>query len=141
MNRRSLSLSVSALALATASFGAASGQPALAAAHTSHFTAAGWTLTLVSGNAAYGSTLTGSIVHNGKSYMMLGDWIPAADAGGDLLRFYGSPFDHVKGLVSVASLYSTCVPNCASSRTFVLHSLAEWSLPGTSKHTIKLKYQ
>jgi hypothetical protein len=140
MTRRSLALTASALILAAASAAVPTARPALAAGHTSHMTAAGWNLTIVSGKDAYGLTLTGSIVHNGKSYRMLGDWIPAGDAGGDLLRFYGSPFNGVKGLVSVATLYSTCEPNCAASRTYVLHSLAEWSLPGTSKHTIKLKY-
>jgi hypothetical protein len=110
-----------------------------AATHTERYKAAGWTMALTSAQKAYGLTFTGNLTHNGKTYMVQGDWIPAGDAGGDLLRIYGTPFGTVKGLVSVATLYSTCEPNCAAARKVVLAPLgspseADWSLPGMTNH-------
>jgi hypothetical protein len=80
----------------------------------------------------------GTFKSAGRSYRVEGDWIPAGDAGGDLLRFYGMAFGSVKGLVGVATLYSTCVPNCASARTYQLKAVPGFSIPGMKAQSITL---
>jgi hypothetical protein len=131
---------MTALLLGAAAALPASSAPGLAAGHSETLKGQGWTLTTVSGQAGYGLTLTGSLTHNGVTYKMLGDWIPAGDAGGDLMRFYGVPFKGVKGLVSVATLYSTCNPNCAAAKTLVLKALGQWVLPGSTAKKVTLSY-
>lgn len=93
----------------------------------------GWNLTLVFKQMSYGEAFHGTLKHNGKSFVVQGDWIPAGDAGGDLLRLYGLAFGTTRGLVSVATLYSTCNPNCAAARTYKLTPVAPWTLPGMGK--------
>jgi hypothetical protein len=101
----------------------------------------GYTLFTSARQMGYGLTVQGSLLHNGVRYKMLGDWIPAGDAGGDLLRFYEKPFNGVHGLVSVATLYNECVPNCAASRTYLLGTLGQWTLPGSQKKAVKIVQQ
>ncbi|MGH2444243.1 MAG: hypothetical protein ACRDFX_13895 [Chloroflexota bacterium] len=134
------------LVLILAIFGfclAVPGGSSVAASTTTHFRGNGWTLTLVSGHAPYAPVLRGTLMHNGQRYHTEGDWIPAGDAGGDLLRFFGHPFPNVKfrGLVGVATLYSTCVPNCAASRVYSLKALSGWTLPGTKVHSVHITIQ
>lgn len=105
------------------------------AAGVSRFSGSGYVLTLQVGQASYGSTLHGTLTYRGTAYVVQGDWIPAGDAGGDLLRFFGHPFpgNTMVGLVSVATLYNMCTPNCAAGRTFQLKPLGPWTLPGRAK--------
>jgi hypothetical protein len=114
--------------------------PAAAAPKAFTYTGGGLTLTLSGGKAPYGSTLHGSLTVKGTRYRVLGDWIPAGDAGGDLLRFYGHPFPGNKamGLVGVATLYSTCNPNCAAATTYNLHAIGQFQIPGTKAATVKV---
>ncbi|MGH2448000.1 MAG: hypothetical protein ACRDFS_05290 [Chloroflexota bacterium] len=108
----------------------AGASPSFAASHTSVFQGHGYTLNLVAGHSKYGLTQTGSLRVKGKVYQLRGDWIPAGDAGGELLRFFGTAFGHVKGLVGVATLYDTCIPNCAASRHYQLSAMIGFSIPG-----------
>jgi hypothetical protein len=102
----------------------------------------GWKLTLTFAQMSYGESFHGSLTHGKKTYHTEGDWIPAADQGSDLLRFYGRPFGNVQGLVSVAILSNTCTPFCAASTTYTLAPIKPWTLPGQSKaHPIQLKLQ
>jgi hypothetical protein len=117
---------------------------ASAAVKKSIYAGNGWKLTLTFAQMSYGETFHGSLTHGKKSYRTEGDWIPAADAGADLLRFYGQPFPNVKaqGLISVAILSNTCTPYCAASTTYTLAPISSWTLPGQSKaHPIQLKLQ
>jgi hypothetical protein len=101
----------------------------------------GWTLALI------GTTLSGTFSGHGHSYPVKGDWIPAADAGGDLFRFYGHPYGAKTplGLVGLATLYNTCKPNCAASKTFTLHEITSpqlfmvsKTLPGMNRPSLTL---
>jgi len=69
-------------------------------------------------------------------YHVEGDWIPAADCGGDLLRFYGHPYAGIRSLVSVATLYNTCDRDCVGSRTYALSNISFWTLPGTKARSM-----
>src|SRR5579864_2918512 len=134
MSRRILAaLSAIALAAILAACWPAAAPGVHAASRTSVFRSNGWTLTITFKQQPYGETFHGSLKHAGKTYVTQGDWIPAGDAGGDLLRFYGLAFGTVRGLVSVATLYSTCNPNCAAARTFKLAPVSPWTLPGMGK--------
>jgi hypothetical protein len=117
-----------------------------AKARTWIYTAPSWTLTLTFySQASYGLTLTGSLnlQYLGlktQSFHVEGDWIPAGDSGGDLLRFYGHPFNSRSwGLVSVATFYSTCDPDCATSPLFDLTSIRPWTLPTVPKVAARIK--
>jgi hypothetical protein len=102
----------------------------------------GWTLSIWSLKSPY-SAIRGTLSHAGQSYHVEGDWIPAGDAGGDLLRFFGHPFQSSSfvGLVGLATLYNTCSPDCADGRTYLLKGAMGWVLPGTQLHTVKLVIQ
>lgn len=115
-----------------------------AASVTTVYKGSGWTLTMTSAKASYGTAYSGSFKSTSKSFPMHGDWIPAGDAGGELLRFYGHPFtpSAPMGLVGLATLYSTCQPNCAQSRTYTLRGIAPFTkLPGVNRATLTLKIQ
>jgi hypothetical protein len=109
--------------------------PTSAAGRISMFRGNGWSLTLTASQAPYGSTVQGTLVHGSKRYQVEGDWIPAADEGGDLLRFYGHPFPGQKllGLVGTATLYNACIPFCAASKTYYLKPLPSFGIPGYTK--------
>jgi hypothetical protein len=135
------------LALLLLSYGSLA-QRASAASHTSRLTGGGWTLTIIAKQAPYGLTMTGSFRSANRSFKMSGDWIPAGDAGSDLLRFYGHPFGPKSpmGLVGVATLTNTCNPNCAASKHDILGEVSglpqlNSTLPGVGKRSIILKYQ
>jgi hypothetical protein len=100
------------------------------ATHTGVWTGSGWTLTL---NFSGGETkpFVGSFRSAHKSFAVKGDWIPAGDAGSDLLRFYGHPFTPTMpiGLVGVAILYNTCTPYCAASKHYKLVVVPTLTLP------------
>jgi hypothetical protein len=66
--------------------------PGAQAATSSTFVGSGWTLTLSYSQGANGQVMAGTFHSRKKSFRVAGDWIPAGDAGGDLLRFYGHPF-------------------------------------------------
>lgn len=110
------------------------------AARSITYRAPGWKLTITGSTAPYGEVMSGTLTHAGKQYRMLGDWIPAGDAGSDLLRFYGVPFGTQQGLVSVAILFNTCTPYCAASRTYKLRTLWRWKLPGSNLTTLIVHY-
>src|SRR5437588_8954970 len=84
------------------SLGLTSSRASAAAAST--FVGGGWTLTLSYSQTAHGQVMAGTFHSNKKSFRVAGDWIPAGDAGSDLLRFYGHPFGQRSpiGLVGVA---------------------------------------
>jgi hypothetical protein len=108
------------------------------------FKGGGWTLTLNSARTSYGQALSGSFTSRTRSFPVHGDWIPAGDAGGDLLRFYGHPFtpSFPMGLVGLATLYSTCQPNCAQARTYTLRGIAPFPrLPGVNRGILTLRIQ
>lgn len=113
-----------------------------AGSQVSVFTGSGWTLRLHSVKSRYRS-IQGTLRHGTHQYHVEGDWIPAADAGGDLLRFYGHalPRTSYYGLVGVATLYNTCNPNCAAGRHYALKALSQWSLPGTARRNVILVVQ
>ena len=119
--RRSTLLSLFA---ALVCFGAVASR-ASAAASSATFTGRGWTLTLSYHQAAYGQTLSGIFRSARQSFRVIGDWIPAADQGSDLLRFYGHPFGpkSPQGLVGVATLSNTCTPTCVASTRYKLQEL------------------
>jgi hypothetical protein len=109
--------------------------PAGAAPQTERYIGAGYTLTITYARTYYTSspsTLHGRLLYSGHAYHVEGDWIPAASQGGDLLRIYGHPFlgQPFVGLVSVATLYNTCDPDCADGLTYALTALQAWRLPG-----------
>lgn len=113
------------------------------AASSATYTGGGWTLKLTFGQAAYGQTMSGRFYSGNKSYPVHGDWIPAGDAGSDLLRFYGHPFGprSAVGLVGVATLANTCTPNCATSRHYKLTAVPLYrgttaKLPGVGKASL-----
>lgn len=105
---------------------------AQAANNTAKYTAKGYTLSITGYQSQYGQMFKGTWTAHNKRYHVEGDWVPAADAGSDLLRFYGKPFPGMKGLglVAVATLADTCQPNCAASKTYMLKALSNWKLPG-----------
>jgi hypothetical protein len=132
-----------ALLFAVASFGVT---PSRAnAATTSTFVAGGWTLTLSYQQTARGEVMAGTFRSVRHSYPVKGDWIPAADEGADLLRFYGHPFGSKSavGLVGVAELGNTCTPSCAGSIRYrlqeVLNLLTAGKLPGVGRPAIFLQ--
>lgn len=110
------------------------------ARHVFTYRGAGYTLKIHARHASYGSTLQGSLTFKHRTYHVEGDWIPAGDAGGDLLRFYGHPFPNNSfiGLISVATLYNMCQPNCAQGVTYALTTLANWRLPGSTTRSVRL---
>jgi hypothetical protein len=96
------------------------------AASSATFTGGGWTLTLSYHQAAYGQTMSGMFRSARQAFQVSGDWIPAADQGSDLLRFYGHPFGPKSplGLVGVATLGNTCTPSCVASKHYQLQELS-----------------
>lgn len=116
-----------------------------AASPRATYTGGGWTLTLTFHKAAYGQTMGGSFHSAHQWFPVHGDWIPAADQGSDLLRFYGHPFGPKSplGLVGLATLTNTCTPSCVASNT---RKLVEMSvspqisarLPGVGKPALLL---
>jgi hypothetical protein len=108
--------------------------PATARAGTTHtgvWTGSSWTLTLHFPSSGETHPFQGSFRSAHHSFQVRGDWIPAGDAGSDLLRFYGHPFtpNSPIGLVGVAILYNTCTPYCAASRHYKLVVVPTLSLP------------
>lgn len=101
---------------------------------------AGYTLTLTFGHVWFGYTDHGTLAYHNHRYHVEGDHVPAGDAGGELLRFYGHPFGNVSplGLISVATLYNTCEPSCASGRTYALTTVMDWRLPGSTVRSVRL---
>lgn len=115
------------LALAGSLPATALGAPAKS---TGVWTGSGWTLTLIFSKGAT-TPFHGSFRSAHRSFQVRGDWIPAGDAGSDLLRFYGHPFTPTSpiGLVGVAILYNTCTPYCAASRHYKLVVVPTLTLP------------
>lgn len=102
-----------------------------AGTHTGVWTGSGWTLTLNFPGGGETKPFVGSFRSAHKSFQVKGDWVPAGDAGSDLLRFYGHPFTPTMpiGLVGVAILYNTCVPYCAASKHYKLVVVPTLTLP------------
>jgi hypothetical protein len=100
---------------------------------TGTWTGAGWTLTLTFPGGNRTKPLQGTFRSAHNSFPVQGDWIPAADAGSYLLRFYGHPFAPTSpiGLVGVAILYNTCTPYCAASKHYKLLVVPTLTLPKT----------
>jgi hypothetical protein len=120
--------------------------PVGAAAATATYTGGGWTLTLTFRQATYGQTMSGTFHSAHTTFHVQGDWIPAADQGSDLLRFYGHPFG-VKspmGLVGVATLANTCTPTCVASKRYRLVEVSvspqvSAKVPGVGKAALLLQ--
>lgn len=116
------------------------------AATSSTFVGGGWTLTFTYSQTANGQVMAGTFHSNKKSFRVAGDWIPAGDAGGDLLRFYGHPFGQRSpiGLVGVATLVNTCNPYCAASTHYRLREVPNLvtlrtTVPGVGRASIVLR--
>jgi hypothetical protein len=106
----------------------------------------GWTLTLTYKSAAHGSKMSGTFRSRRQSFRVMWDWIPAADQGSDLLRFYGHPFGPKSpvGLVGVATLGNTCNPTCVASKQYRLQEVPNLAtlpntLPGVGQPSILLR--
>ena len=99
--------------------------------HIGIWTGSGWTLTLSFPTGNQTQPFKGTFRSAHKSFQVKGDWIPAGDAGSDLLRFYGHPFTATSpiGLVGVAILYNTCNPYCAASKHYKLVVVPTLTLP------------
>ena len=116
------------------------------AATPSSFVGGGWTLTLTYSQTANGQVMAGTFHSSKKSFRVAGDWIPAGDAGSDLLRFYGHPFGQRSpiGLVGVATLANTCNPYCAASTHYRLREVPNLitlrtTLPGVGRASLVLR--
>ena len=115
------------------------------AASPATYTGGGWTLTLTFQKTAQGQVMSGSFRSGSKSYAVHGDWVPAADQGIDLLRFYGHPFGPKSstGLVGLATLGNTCAPSCVASNHYKLAEvsipLLSGKLPGINKPSLVLQ--
>ena len=137
---------VMALVLLCSAWAGASSASAVAASNTARYTGGGWTLTLTFQKTAYGQVMQGWFYSARHRYTVHGDWIPAADQGSDLLRFYGRPFGPTSpvGLVGVATLANTCVPSCVASRHYKLVEVSpspmlSRRLPGVGKASLQLR--
>ena len=117
-----------------------------AASRTGTYTGGGWTLTLTFRRATYGQAMSGTFRSAHQTFTVEGDWIPAADEGSDLLRFYGRPFGPKSplGLVGLATLANTCSPSCVASTHYKLVETSvspqiSTKLPGVGKPSLVLQ--
>jgi hypothetical protein len=120
--------------------------PAGAVSTTATYTGGGWTLILTFRHATYGQIMSGKFHSAHRTFPVYGDWIPAADEGSDLLRFYGHPYGPKSplGLVGLATLFNTCTPSCVASNHFKLVETSvspqlSAKLPGVDKRSLLLR--